>query len=222
MISFPAPPSPDTPAFGLGFPPLMLMPMELFPAPPAFEPELPLVVLTGFPEPPPVPVPFPSGEIATCAARLPLGTSMVGDGGAGMEDSAMIVVAGPLVGPAGTAATSGADATSPVCVRSATRGAAPALISRCGLAGPSVTCAMLTSAGCVSRLVTSGAGVIVVATFFTCLGWSFARVCSLISRCGRAGAAGVASCTIFGRAGRNLGASLGGGVFAQDWRGCVG
>src|SRR5580658_8923366 len=117
-VSFPDPPRPDIPAFGFGFPPLMLIPMELFPAPPTFEPELPLEVFVGFPEPPPVPLPFPSGEIATRAARLPLGTSTTGAGGAGVEDSAIIVADGPLAAPVGPFTTSGAaGATSPVCVR---------------------------------------------------------------------------------------------------------
>ncbi len=219
QANLPAPPKPETVALGLGAPPLMLMPISLFPAGfPDFEPA-PFPELDGFAPPPPVPLPFPSGEMATRAARFPCGTSTTGAGGAGAEDNAMTV--GPCVFPGATEPISGAGTTSPVCARSAIRGAEPALISRCGLAGVSVSGTMLMSAGRCSPFGRSGAGASVVAIFFTCLGRSLARVCSLISRRGRAGATGPASCTMLGRAGRNLGASIWARC-TKVCRGCVG
>jgi len=172
----------------------MLMPMELLPpASPALEPEPPPGALEGVLEPPPVPEPLPSGEMATREARFPLGTSTTGAGGAGEDERAISVAAGPPDWPVAAAATSGAAATSPFCLRSANRGAEPALMLSCGFAGASASWARLISAERVSRFGTSGAGVSVVATFFTCFGRSLAKVFSLISKRGRSGAEGVAS-----------------------------
>src|SRR3974390_809816 len=141
-MSFGVPPNPEIPALGLGFPPLMLMPTELlFPPPAPFgspDPE-------PAPEPPPVPLPFPSGEMATVAAKLPLGTSTIGAGGAGDTESAMTVVDEAPFAATAAWAGSGAAADSPACLCAATRGAEPALISKCGRAGPSAAVAMLKS-----------------------------------------------------------------------------
>ena len=69
----------------------------------------------------------------------------------------MSVLGAPPFTPAGTAGTSGA-AASPVCVREATRGAEPALISSLGLAGPVVVAAKLIAEGRFSRFGRSGEG----------------------------------------------------------------
>src|SRR6516165_5245771 len=123
--NFPEAPKPELGEFGFGFPPLILMPMELLAAGSLAVPEaLPEVLAAAAP---PVPLSLPSGETATRAARFPFGTSTIGAGGAGAADRAITVVDWPpeLVAPA----TSGAGAISPFCFRSATRGAEPAFSS---------------------------------------------------------------------------------------------
>src|SRR5271170_7845710 len=82
------PPSPETFVLGEGFPPLMLTVTGLVPlseAAPDFSPA------DEFSGEPPVAPGWPSGEIATRAARLPCGTGMVAAGGAGAEERAMSV-----------------------------------------------------------------------------------------------------------------------------------
>src|SRR5580765_2811274 len=101
MESFP-PPSPET-VLDLGEPPVMLIPAELVPvAPPAPAPPaacsaplLPFELGFASGEPPGTPGFFPSGEMATCAARLP-GGGATGAGGPGAADKAISVCPEPF------------------------------------------------------------------------------------------------------------------------------
>jgi len=218
-LNFPALPKPERPAFGFGLPPLMLIPTALLPAR-LLEAALGLPApLTVLPDPPPVPAPLPSGEIATFAARFPLGTSTTGAGGPGAEDNAMIVSEGPAREPVVPAASSGVGTISPFCVWATIRGADPVLTSNFGRSIAVVIEAILISAGCVSRFGASAVRVFVVSARFTSFGRSFARVSSLISNRGREGAAGAASCTMLGIDGRNFGASMGADGLRSVWRG---
>src|SRR6266849_8494967 len=103
-------PRPEIPLFGLGLPPLMLIPSAPFPAPPvSFEP---LALFAELGEPFPAAFDFPSGEIATRAARLPCGTGTTGAGAAGVAESAINVLAEFPAASEDDAATSGAGASS--------------------------------------------------------------------------------------------------------------
>src|ERR1700731_290205 len=80
-LIFGTPPRPETPFFAGGFPPLILTPVEVFPAPPLFPPRLsgspplPPLLAAGFAGAPPgTPGCLPSGEIARRAERLPWGS----------------------------------------------------------------------------------------------------------------------------------------------------
>ncbi len=201
----------------------MEMPTELFPVPPL-----------EFPVPdPPLPAPavplgdapdapgLPSGEIATRAARFPCGTGITGPGGAGFAESAISVDGAEEFAAPGSG-TSGAPPLSPVCVRSATRGAEDGLICNFGFAGPLVEVAMLSAAVCCSRFASSGVGASVVVADFAALGCNFASVFSLISMRGRAGACDEAISTTLGMAGRNLGASAGAAGLIRVCRGWFG
>jgi len=64
-----------------------------------------------------------------------------------VAERATSVEGAPLPAFEEAATTSGSGAESPVCLRSARRGAEPALISNFGRAGPLVVVAMFSSAG---------------------------------------------------------------------------
>src|SRR5580700_909032 len=169
MLNFPMLPRPETLAFGFGLPPLMMMPVAL--APPALllaGSAVPPLEAEGVGAPPGTPGFLPSGEIATRADKFPSGTGTTGAGGAGEAERAISVPVEPAGAFDADGATSGAAASSPSCLRAPSRGADPALISRFGK---------------------SGEGASLVATVFFVFGRSFLRVCSLISRRGRGGAA---------------------------------
>src|SRR5580692_9373456 len=190
MLTFPMLPRPETLAFGFGLPPLMIMPVAL--APPALllaGSAVPPLEAEGVGAPPGTPGFLPSGEIATRADKFPSGTGTTGAGGAGEAERAISVPVEPAGAFDADGATSGAAASSPSCLRAPSRGADPALISSFGFAGPVCWAARLTSAGFCSRFGKSGEGASLVATVFFVFGRSFLRVCSLISRRGRGGAA---------------------------------
>src|SRR5208282_5386790 len=136
-LSFAAePPNPETPLFAGGLPPLTLTPMASLPGPtPAVPPGLSVLPL-AFPlaagallaEPPGTPGCFPSGEMEMRAERFPWGGCTLGAGGAGVAERAMNPGELALTELDCEAPTSGAGPTSPVCLRSATRGRRRALI----------------------------------------------------------------------------------------------
>src|SRR5271156_703976 len=140
-----APPNPETFVLGEGFPPLMRTVTGLVPlseAAPDFSPA------EEFSGEPPVAPGWPSGEMATRAARLPCGTGMAAAGGAGADERAISVEEAPGE-PAGRAsANSGAAAGSPDWVRWARRGAAPAFKASLGRAGPVGVACIGRAAGC--------------------------------------------------------------------------
>src|SRR5580704_12080092 len=135
----------------------------------------------------------------------------------------MRVEGAPLPAFEEAATTSGSGADSPACLRSARRGAEPALISNFGRAGPLVVVAMFSSAGRCSRFGRSrGVGSVVAGADLDLRGRRVAKVFSLISMRGRAGAVEEASSTILGMLGRNFGAVGGAAGLTRVWRGCVG
>src|SRR5579883_1236141 len=153
-------PRPETPVCGIGSPPLITIPIELFP--PAVVPGngVPPPPVAGDPGAPPgTPGFLPSGDRETRAAKFPSGTGTTGAGGAGVAESAISVLAEPTVVFEFDGTTSGAAATSPGCFLASKRGVEPALISSFGLAGPVSCVAKVISAGFVSRFGICGAGV---------------------------------------------------------------
>src|SRR6266852_692059 len=97
------------------------------------------------------PLGLPSGEAETRAARFPCG-GCTGAAGPGFAESAIKAFGAPLAAVSCVAPTSGAGPASPDCVFCASRGAAPALISSLGLAGPLCAAGRLMSATCCSML----------------------------------------------------------------------
>src|SRR5262245_20181009 len=160
MESLPAA-SPEVVLGDLGEPPVMLMPpiapLALpAPLPPAAcsAPLSPLELGFASGEPPGTPGFFPSGEMATRAARFP-GGGTTGAGGPGVAESATSVCpepSGELSGPA----TSGSGRAAPSCLRCAARGAEPALICSLGRSGPEFIARSISPLRC-SVNCTSGA-----------------------------------------------------------------
>src|SRR5882724_6348925 len=119
------PPRPETPLFGGGFPPLMLMSIPVFPPPlvpvppllPGPPPAAPAAPAAPFGEPPGTPGCLPSGEMEIRAARFPCGICAIGAGGAGAAESTMNVAEFPFEALDCAAPTSGAGPASPSCAR---------------------------------------------------------------------------------------------------------
>src|SRR6266404_504574 len=103
--NFLAPPRPEMVLALFGAPPVMLFPTELVPAPPEFASALAVEFDFASGEPPGTPAAFPSGEIATRAARFPAGGATGADG-PGVAESAISAWPEPL-GEVSCAASSG-------------------------------------------------------------------------------------------------------------------
>ena len=199
------------PVFEL-LPLLMKMPSgPLPPPPPVLSPPAPTLEAV----PPGVPGLVPSGEMETRAERFPAGIAGGGATGAGVAESAMSVSLSPVRPPMyGAAALASA-------FRGVARGADIGFTGSSGFGAACEDEAMSIAPGCFSSGEISGS-----ATFEALTGAGvFGRkeVSSLAVSCnfGRSGWR-LASCTMFGRAGKILGGSCGALVWTSVCRGCVG